>query len=308
MKTILDEFTNTIEFGTVQHYKKVSIVPITMRSAPKLGYVTLDQALDQQSINVQEQDDGGSVPELKLVNSSDQNVLLIDGEELEGAKQNRVLNTTIIAAAHASLTIPVSCTEQGRWSSTSRRFRSSGWVMPRDIRAAKKDSIDRSLRSNRSFRSDQGEVWSDIDSLLRKSKSTSSTRAMKSAIDSRQKELDDYKNAFFASPHQCGILVSVNGQLSGLEICSRPDAFKGLLPKLIASYAFDSLLDEAYPSTNEVGIDEGQAIASALRACEIETFDSVGLGSDIRFRCKGLSGAALVHNHEVVHMTAYVTA
>jgi hypothetical protein len=35
-------------------------------------------------------------------------VLILDGEELEGAKQDRIVNATILPAAHSTLVIPVS--------------------------------------------------------------------------------------------------------------------------------------------------------------------------------------------------------
>ena len=34
------------------------------------------------------------MPELRVVNKGDARILVLDGEELRGAKQNRVLNTT----------------------------------------------------------------------------------------------------------------------------------------------------------------------------------------------------------------------
>ena len=58
----------------------------------------------------------GSVPFLKVANEADRLLLLLDGEELIGAKQNRILNTTVLVAAHTEVTIPVSCVEQGRSS------------------------------------------------------------------------------------------------------------------------------------------------------------------------------------------------
>ena len=48
---------------------------------------------------------------------------MLDGEELIGAKQNRILNTTVLVAAHTEVTIPVSCVEQGRWGYRGRQFR-----------------------------------------------------------------------------------------------------------------------------------------------------------------------------------------
>jgi hypothetical protein len=59
---------------------------------------------------------GGSVPELKVVNKSDRMLLILDGEGLVGAKQNRIVNTTILIAGNTTTVIPVSCVEQGRWS------------------------------------------------------------------------------------------------------------------------------------------------------------------------------------------------
>jgi hypothetical protein len=38
-----------------------------------------------------------------------------DGEQLVGAKQNRILNMTVLVAAETEVTIPVSCVERGRW-------------------------------------------------------------------------------------------------------------------------------------------------------------------------------------------------
>ena len=74
--------------------------------------MTLQEALDQQVLEITELDESGSVPELKVTNTAAQYVLLLDGEELMGAKQNRVLNTTILIKPNSETVIPVSCTEQ----------------------------------------------------------------------------------------------------------------------------------------------------------------------------------------------------
>jgi len=67
------------------------------------------------------------VPELAVVNDGDIHVLLLDGEELRGAKQNRMLNTTILLKPKSKTIIPVSCTEQGRWNYASAESATRGW-------------------------------------------------------------------------------------------------------------------------------------------------------------------------------------
>ncbi len=54
-------------------------------------YLTLDEALAAKTATVTEVSESGSVPELYFQNEGDLPVLLLDGEELVGAKQNRVL-------------------------------------------------------------------------------------------------------------------------------------------------------------------------------------------------------------------------
>ena len=68
--------------------------------------------------------EGGHVPETEeIVNEGELSVLLLDGEELLGAKQNRVLNLTILVPAHQTCVVPVSCVESGRWHHVSGRLR-----------------------------------------------------------------------------------------------------------------------------------------------------------------------------------------
>lgn len=307
MEKMFSELSDSIELGVLKNFKRMSVIPLSMNKTPKLNYITLDEALHQGSVAFSERG-SGTVPEIKLVNESDLNILMLDGEELEGANQNRVINTTIVAIAKSSLDIPVSCTEQGRWSEDSRWFRSSGRVMPKTARASKNKGISQSLRSNKSFRSDQQKVWSDIDNLFHRTRTDSYTRAMKSAMDSKEKELQAYTNAFSWKKGQSGIVVFVDGKLSGLEMCSRPEAFAAVMPKLIASYSFDAIVSTNQPETTKPDIGDYHRFMDAMQRCQHETYDSIGLGNDIRFEDITISGTSLVYKNEVVHLAAYAKA
>ncbi|MCB1087922.1 MAG: hypothetical protein KDM63_12805, partial [Verrucomicrobiae bacterium] len=79
---------------SVQHCRNLAVFPLTGQSLSEPPHVLLADALGQGFLTVEEISKGGSVPELAVVNDSDHFVLLLDGEEVAGAKQNRVLNTT----------------------------------------------------------------------------------------------------------------------------------------------------------------------------------------------------------------------
>ena len=59
-------------------------------------------------------------------------VLFLEGEELVGAKQNRILNTSVLLPARSKIKIPVSCVERGRWAYKSKHFGSEAGTLPRN--------------------------------------------------------------------------------------------------------------------------------------------------------------------------------
>ena len=108
----------------------------------------LRYALARGWVTVTEVGEGGHVPELKVVNRGDVAVLLLDGEELVGAKQNRVLNLTILVPPQHTATIPVSCVESGRWRHVSHQFGSASRTQFAEGRAAKMRQVTSSLEAN----------------------------------------------------------------------------------------------------------------------------------------------------------------
>ena len=107
---------------------------------------------------VTEVSEAGSVPFLQVANGADRPLLLLDGQELIGAKQNRILDTTVLVAAHTEVTIPVSCVEQGRWGYRGRQFRPGDASLYASLRARKASHVTQSVRAGRGRRADQGGV------------------------------------------------------------------------------------------------------------------------------------------------------
>src|SRR4030042_597920 len=106
----------------VKIFNNMGVFPLftSINDSPK--YLTLKEALEKNLLTITEVSQGGSVPELKVLNRGGIPVLLLDGEELAGAKQNRVLNTTILLKEDSETVIPVSCSAQRRWPYASTPF------------------------------------------------------------------------------------------------------------------------------------------------------------------------------------------
>ncbi len=260
----------------------------------------LKEALDRELITITEVDRAGSVPELKVINRSEQFVLMLDGEELMGAKQNRVLNTSILLKPKSEMTVPVSCTEQGRWGYSSPTFGYSDIVMSPSVRSSKSLGVSRSYMLGRGARSDQSEVWADIAELHEEGGTSSETGAMRDAYTAKEKDLDAYLKAFEFVSGQKGCLVFINGEAVGLDLLSREAAYRTVHPQLVKSYAMDALVRDS-KHNGEVSTDKADAFLQEAMRCKESRFESAGEGYDYRFEGSKAIGSALVYEERVIH-------
>ena len=119
---------SSLALGPRRQYKNMAVVPLFSPLSDGPEYLTLKEGLERDLATIAEVSLGGSVPRLKVVNRAELPVLLVDGEELIGARQNRVLNTSMLLKEKSETEIPVSCTEQGRWHYTSHHFGHAGHI------------------------------------------------------------------------------------------------------------------------------------------------------------------------------------
>jgi len=310
MDSLLQNYVVSFETGREERHKNMAVFPITTQVDGGPDYLTLKEAQEKGAFVVTEVSEGGSVPNLKVSNKADKPVLLIDGEELAGAKQNRILNTTILIKEGAEVLIPVSCTEAGRWSYASREFFESGNVMSPKMRVLNKQAVAASLASFREFRSDQSAVWNEIADMSAMAGTKSHTNAMKDVFEEKAADLDAYLKTFTCGPHQRGLLVLIGGEVVGFDFVSREKAFAVLFPKLIKSYAMEAWLKgrKKKAQAKEGGtedIPKAELFMNVIAECEQKSYDSLGMGKDVRLSGKGIVGSALVVGDTLVHMAVF---
>ncbi len=293
-------------FGQPKEFRGLAIAPIfDLAEKPALDYLTLDEAFDQSGIEITETSDSGSVPELKLENKVDTPVLLLDGEELVGAKQNRVVNLTLLVPALATTVIPVSCVESGRWSYRSSNFERTDRTHFARGRAKKMASVSRSMRQSGSRRSDQDEVWSEIDRKFSALESKSHTSAMADIYQDAAPTLEEYVGEFVPEAQQVGAFYFLHGRLVGMDLFDKADTYACLNGKLIKSYAIDAL--EALPiDRHRASLSDALRFLETIEGGKWEDYDSVGMGQDHRLLSDHLASAALAVEGQVVHLSGFV--
>jgi hypothetical protein len=303
----MEHIKNTLgclKLGPAQSYRNLSIFPLFAQRSEPFEYVLLDDALEKQAARVAEVSEGGSVPELRFENNGDKCVLLVDGEELLGARQNRVLNLTILVPAFTHLAIPVSCVERGRWSYVSRNFRSAKRTLFAKARASKIVQVSASLRRSGTRVSDQSAVWGHIADKFERLNAASRTEAMGDLYAQHESRLADFHGAFEAKSSQVGAVFAVNGVPVGAEFFDCAPTFHRFLRKLLDSYALDAIeidrLDTDVPS-----IEEAAEFLRRVQAASFESFKALGEGQDVRLHGSGVAGAALVKDQRVIHLAAF---
>jgi hypothetical protein len=302
-QTVFDAI-QSISFGSETTFQNLTMVPILGSGERQPEYVTLDEALAAGSVEVTEVSDAGHVPELKVFVNGAMPVLLIDGEELVGAKQNRVLNLTILVPPHRTTTIPVSCVESGRWRHVSRSFGSAPRAQFADGRAAKMRQVTASLLSEGERRSDQSDVWHRIAEKSARLQASSDTAAMSAMFEKFDVPLDDFVRAFEPAAGQIGAVFFVNGVPAGLELFDAAVTWRKLSPKLIRSYAVDALDKATQHAPHKKGTDPS-AVARAIRSTNASVFPAAGEGEDVRLSGQDLHGAALVARGRAIHVSAF---
>jgi hypothetical protein len=304
MTTLQQEFA-TLATAPPVHFGNLTVLPLlrTNPASAEPGYLLLEEAMRRGAARVAELD-GGSVPEIRFENMSDQPVLILDGEELIGARQNRVLNLTILAPPKQSIIIPVSCVEQGRWSSRYDPFVPGLRFLYSKARRDRSAHVTESLWQTGVPRSDQAALWESIAEKSARMGAHSPTQAMGAIYERHSLTLEEYARAFSWQERQAGVAFAIGGTPFGLDLLDHPKTMQAVLPRLIRSYALDAL-ELPQMQTDPCSAGHFQEFISKASEAPAFTRPAVGLGKDVRFQEVGVTGAALWAEERYVHVCAF---
>ena len=277
--------------GGPNSFRSLTIIPLFPKSEPTLEYLGLDEAV-ASGLVVTEIDEYGSVPTLRVLNPLDSLVLIYEGEEVTGAKQNRIFNQSVLAPRQSQTAVPVTCVEANRWQHGGK------WNFDVAPQAAYP-----SLRSARYY-GGQSEAWEQIAEKSMRLDVRSPTSAVDEIYTSRRVEVDAFVQALPRADGQCGAIVAIGGVLSCIDAVSRSDVWAGLYPKLLRGYALD-----AVESPFDVDVDAEVARDWIDRYEDAERMPAplVGFGTQLEFSLGSGVGSSLVVGDETIAFAAIPT-
>ena len=186
----LNEQFNSVSFLDKVKIGRLNFYPIKfdIKDIPR-NIKSLDELFDLNLVKVNELTDEGVVSRVEVHNESEFNLLILDGEAVKGAKQNRIAEKSVIIPPYSSEIIPVNCVEKNRWNYTeSAEFSKSDFVLNPKIRETKANLMKNQLEA-----SIQSEVWSQIDNLSEKLDSRSYTNDLGEILEKSRFSADfDY--------------------------------------------------------------------------------------------------------------------
>ena len=230
-----------IELLDSQKYENVEAIPIKSDYFGKKDFLTLKKGYEMGLVEIKELDHS-TVNTVSCKNDSVVPLILIDGDEITGAMQNRIINDTLLIPAKSTINIPVSCTEHGRWhtkgeGAESRTFKPS-------LYSANHSTRSRKSRASYEERDYQGEVWDSISEFESRSNFKSMTSALNDSYENLKDKQNDYLSKFHIEDGQNGVIFIVNGEVKGLELFYNHSIYKQYHEKLCRSYIIEAIVEK----------------------------------------------------------------
>jgi len=293
-----------VSLGEPTVYGQMAMFPLLDKEESTIDYLTLDESIANGYAYVTEIDEGGSVPELKFLNSSEKRIFLMEGEELVGAKQNRTLNISLLAPAEKEITIPVTCVESGRWAYDSPRFKTSNRAHFSRGRREKMASVSEFMNYSDRPEANQSEVWDEISEKAKRMKSHSRTGAMGDIFEDHGARVSDYVKAFTAVENQSGMLVMVGDDIVGLDLFDNKESLKKLMPKLVRSFALDAI-ELNTRKKYQARIEDAEDLLKKSATANTSVHPGVGDGNNLRLQNEEVIGGALSLDYQVIHLSVF---
>ena len=210
---------------------RLALVPIVataeVSSEPTL---TLDEGMKSRKVIVREVRGEWDVGTVRITNRSRMPLLVLRGEIITGAMQDRVIAESQVILAGATEEVSVRCIEQDR-DHGSKRFKSGNAMAELTLRRTVAHS-------------DQDAVWKEVEAInerlaIREDTKSYRHAAMQQAKGENQERSTRLAAQLAAHPDRdrmVGVAVAIDGEVLAIDRFASPAVYQSLEGKLLGSY------------------------------------------------------------------------
>lgn len=272
-----------------QNYENMTVVPILSDTNTPFDVLDLKEGLKMGLVKIEECDNS-NIEQVKLKNNSISPLILLDGEEIAGSLQNRIISQTMIIAPKSEIKIPVNCSEKGR-NTYKSEFHYSNYMANSNTRRKKVYNKNK-LRQN--------VVWSFIDDLEKDKNTCSKTNALRDSYEKNKYDIDSYLKHFKMENNQIGVICIVENKV-GLEIFNNHSLYEKYNEMLLRSYIIDSSNKEKINISNK----ELENILDSINDDSFIKKEAVGLGKYYKISNSYGNGHILIYENNMVHASFF---
>jgi hypothetical protein len=212
---------------------RLTLIPIiATQPSPAQKFVTLHDGMAKGVISVREVGDADTweVDTVRVTNRSRETLVIMEGELIEDAMQDRVTAEATTITAGATQTIHVRCVEEDRDHGGSR-FNPGNAIAELGLRRTV-------------VHSSQDAVWSKVKQINARDNIRTGTHTYRIAAHAQTKgegaerrdRLVKQLESLEERPNIVGLAVAIDGQVVAIDRLATPELYRQLEGKLIASY------------------------------------------------------------------------
>jgi hypothetical protein len=256
----------------------------------------------------------GVVAKLRICNTSREPILLPTDLVVDGVKQARVVERSVIVPAFAVAEIPVRCVEAGRWKARDEKTAASfsmtspASLQSREHLAKLKQRKYKTTNATNDYALDQQEVWTHVTSELRKTRTTSDTQSYTAFLSTRAARLAEARRLDIQPP-PCANALAVVRPNGGVWIEAFPT--REAMGSIVATVIADVLEEPCAQGTTLEALRRADAAMQEIGATSLMPLPPSPATLGEYFALDGeddvVVGQVLLFGNRVAHLVASVT-